>query len=74
MLASKDVAPEAFKKFRAVVEKESENKIKVLRMDRRGGGEFTSKQFTSYCEDTGIVRHFTALHNKTGWWREETEL
>lgn len=57
MLANKDEAMGAFKKFRILVEKESEKKIKVLRMDR--GGEFCSKQFSTYCEDTGIGRHYT---------------
>lgn len=58
LLNSKDEAFEAFKKFRALVEQDSEKKIKVLRTDM--GGEFCSRQFLEYCETTGIKRHFTA--------------
>lgn len=61
MLNSKDEALEAFIKFRAQVEKNSEKKIQVLRTDR--GGEFCSKKFSSYCEDSGISRHFTAPYS-----------
>lgn len=41
-----------------MVEKEANNTVKVLRTDR--GGEFTSKEFESFCENTGIKRHLTA--------------
>lgn len=58
MLTSKDKALEAFKKFRILVEKGPEKKINVLRTDR--GEEFCSKQFMDYCENTDIMRHFTA--------------
>lgn len=50
-----------FKKFRVLVEKNSENRIKVFRSDR--GGEFLSKNFISYCEEAGILRHFTAPYS-----------
>lgn len=56
ILANKDEALGMFKKFRVLVEKESEKEIKVLRTDK--GGEFCSKQFSNYCEDTGIARHY----------------
>lgn len=56
-LRSKDEALKAFKNFRALVEKESEEKIKVFRTDR--GGEFTSNEFKEYCEGAGIERHYT---------------
>ena len=42
----------AFKKFKALVEKESDHNIKVMRFDR--GGEFTSKEFKQYCENHEI--------------------
>ncbi|KAL8157792.1 hypothetical protein AgCh_002484 [Apium graveolens] len=58
MLASKDEALQAFKKFKVQVEREHANKIKVLRTDR--GGEFCSKEFKEYCEGHVIIRHFTA--------------
>jgi len=41
-----------FKKFKAVVEKESGRQIKAMRTDR--GGEFTSKEFQEFCEENGI--------------------
>lgn len=43
---------ENFKKFKALVEKESDIKIKVIRFDR--GVEFTSNEFQKYCEDHEI--------------------
>lgn len=58
MLKSKDEALSAFKSFRTLVEKGAEKRIKVFRTDR--GGEFVSKDFTTYCEEAGIERHFTA--------------
>lgn len=58
MLKSKNEALSVFKKFRVQVEKDSKKEIKILRTDR--GGEFTSNDFTTYCEDAGIIRHFTA--------------
>jgi len=41
-----------FKKFKAVVEKESGRHIKAMQTDR--GGEFTSKEFQELCEKNGI--------------------
>ncbi|KAL8132353.1 hypothetical protein AgCh_008011 [Apium graveolens] len=58
LLTSKDEAYEVFKKFRVMVKRENEKKVKVFRTDR--GGEFNSKAFSTYCEDTGITRHLTA--------------
>lgn len=58
MLVSKDQALEAFRKFRVQVEKETDKRIKALRIDR--GREFLSRQYESYCEDNDIVRQFTA--------------
>ena len=46
-----------FKKFKALVEKESGFVIKAVRSDR--GGEFTSNEFLKYCEDNGIRRQLT---------------
>ncbi|GKB72682.1 retrovirus-related pol polyprotein from transposon TNT 1-94 [Tanacetum coccineum] len=40
---------EAFKKFKAMVEKEKGLKIKSMRLD--SGGEFLSKEFNKFCED-----------------------
>lgn len=57
-LTTKDEAFDEFKKFKALVENGSEKRIKALRTDR--GGEFCSSQFTSFCEEAGILRHCTA--------------
>ncbi|GKE34636.1 copia-type polyprotein [Tanacetum coccineum] len=43
---------EAFKKFKAMVEKEKGLKIKSMRLD--SGGEFLSKEFNKFCKDNGI--------------------
>ncbi len=43
-----------------MVENEVEMKIKCLRSDN--GGEFTSNEFYSYCEENGIIRHFSAAY------------
>ncbi|KAH9667537.1 hypothetical protein KPL70_021079 [Citrus sinensis] len=48
---------EAFKKFKAAVEKESGYQIKAMRSDR--GGEFTSKEFLEFCKANGIRRPLT---------------
>jgi len=38
-----------FKKFKALVEKQSNCSIKTLRSD--GGGKFTSREFNQFCEE-----------------------
>lgn len=58
LLSTKGKAFEKFKNFKAIVEKESKATIKTLRTDR--GGELTSNEFNSYCEEHGIQRHLTA--------------
>nr|KYP66838.1 Retrovirus-related Pol polyprotein from transposon TNT 1-94 [Cajanus cajan] len=47
-----------FKEFKALVEKQSEKCIKILRTD--GGGEFTSGEFEGFCKEHGIVHEVTA--------------
>jgi len=46
-----------FKAFKALVENESDRRIKCLRSDR--GGEFTSDEFFDFCEEHGIRREFS---------------
>ncbi|KAL4589803.1 hypothetical protein LXL04_002713 [Taraxacum kok-saghyz] len=58
MLKTKDEAFDYFKKFRALAEKESGEKLLTFRTDR--GGEFLSKKFEAYCQETGILRHLTS--------------
>ena len=58
MLKSKDEAVEAFVKFKAQVENNCNDKIKVLRSDR--AGEFLNGIFQRICDQAGIKRQFTA--------------
>ncbi|KAL9257162.1 Retrovirus-related Pol polyprotein from transposon TNT 1-94-like protein [Drosera capensis] len=51
---------ECFKKFKALVEKQSGKVIKMLRTNR--GGEFTSKDFDAFYDEQGIRRQLTAPH------------
>lgn len=60
LLKTKNEAFGAFKKFKAMVEDGKERRIKVLRTDR--GGEFVSNEFSQYCEEAGIIRHYTNLY------------
>ena len=61
MLKTKGEAFETFKKFKALVERGTESKIKILRTDR--GGEFCSLEFRSFCDEVGIQRHYTAPYS-----------
>eukprot|EP00253_Pinus_taeda_P009081 PITA_09081 len=57
LMKYKDEAFENFKSFKALVENESDRKIKCLRSDR--GGEFTLDEFFDFCEEHGIRREFS---------------
>ena len=57
LLKHKDEAFEKFKAFKALVENESDRKIKCLRFDQ--GGEFISDEFFDFCEKNGIKRKFS---------------
>eukprot|EP00253_Pinus_taeda_P030595 PITA_30595 len=46
-----------FKEFKALVENQTEKKIKVLKTDN--GGEFCSKEFEEFCKKCGIARQKT---------------
>jgi transposase InsO family protein len=59
-LLEKSQAFETFKKFKALVEKESKCVIQCLRTDR--GGEFTSTEFNDFCSKHGIKRQLTAAY------------
>jgi hypothetical protein len=61
LLAAKDEAAEALRRFTAVAEMESGHRLRTLRTDR--GGEFTSKDFTAFCLDRGTARHLTAPYS-----------
>eukprot|EP00253_Pinus_taeda_P034715 PITA_34715 len=57
LLKHKDEEIEKFKAFKALVENESDRKIKCLKSDR--GGEFTSDEFFDFCEQHGIKWHLS---------------
>lgn len=61
LLKNKSEAFGAFKRFCALVENSPGKKIMTFRTDN--GGEFTSKEFNQYCEEAGIVRHFSAPYS-----------
>eukprot|EP00253_Pinus_taeda_P028922 PITA_28922 len=60
MLKRKSDVFSVFKQFRALVGNNTGRTIKCLRTDN--GGEFTSKEFDSYCKDAGIERHKTTIY------------
>jgi hypothetical protein len=49
------------KEFKALIKNPSKRKIKILRSDN--GGEYTSKEFVSFCRDVGIKRELTTPYN-----------
>lgn len=51
---------EIFTRFKMLVEKWSENNIKILRID--GGGEYTSKMFEELYAKHGINHEVTSLY------------
>eukprot|EP00253_Pinus_taeda_P006511 PITA_06511 len=53
-LKKKSEVFDRFKEFKALVENQTEKKIKVLRTDN--GGEFCSKEFEELCKKCGIAR------------------
>ncbi|GJV03970.1 zinc finger, CCHC-type containing protein [Tanacetum coccineum] len=60
-LKLKDEAFETFKEFKLKVENEVGKKLRSFRTDR--GGEFTSREFTRYCNENGILRQLTAPYS-----------
>jgi transposase InsO family protein len=58
LLTAKSEASSAIKRIQAAAENECDRKLWVLRTDNEG--EFTAAEFTAYCVDEGITRHFSA--------------
>ena len=52
---------QVFKRFKAMVEKETVMPIKYVRSDR--GSEFISSELMKYCEEQGIRRFLTAPYS-----------
>lgn len=61
LLKEKSEAFTKFKTFKTLVEQETKMQIQKFRTDR--GGEFVSREFNTYCSESGIRRHLTALYS-----------
>jgi hypothetical protein len=61
VLGSKGEAANAIKHAQAIAEVECGRKLRVLRTDN--GGEFMVAEFTSYCVDKGVHRHYSAMYS-----------
>ncbi|RVW82656.1 Retrovirus-related Pol polyprotein from transposon RE1 [Vitis vinifera] len=57
-LTYKSEVADVFLRYKAMVENQSEYKIKVIRSDN--GTEYTSEKFNKFCEDAGIDHQLTA--------------
>jgi hypothetical protein len=57
LLRTKDMAFEAFQRYKALAENQTSHKIKHLRDDKGGG--FVSDKFQKFCDEAGIVREHT---------------
>ena len=57
VLRTKDQVFGRFKEWKALVENQTEKKLKVLRTDN--GLEYYNKMFDEFCSREGIVRHIT---------------
>lgn len=58
IIKSKDQVFECFKKFKALVENQTNKKIKIFRSD--GGGEYDNKNFSDLFDNEGILHQQTA--------------
>ena len=67
-LKIKDEVFGKFKEFKTLIENYSERRIKTLRIDN--GGEYTSREFESFCKEAGIKRELTTLYNRMVSWKE----
>lgn len=73
ILLNKDETYEVFKKLKAMVENEREEKIKVFRSDR---GVNSCQIHSLYIAKTLVLRDislFPILPNRMGWWRDAIE-
>ncbi|BBH01574.1 transposable element gene [Prunus dulcis] len=60
-LQHKSQAFNIFKRFKSMVELQSGYQIKKLRSDR--GGEYTSLDFSKFCEEVGLERQLTVAYS-----------
>ena len=67
LLKRKSEVFDVFKNFKVLAERQSDEKLKLLRSD--GGGEYTSNEFHEFCQTTGIIHEvvapYTPQHNGT---------
>jgi transposase InsO family protein len=61
LLKSKDELFNKFQEFKEEIKNLTNKKIKTLRTDN--GGEYTSKEFISFCKSIAIRREMTVPHN-----------
>jgi transposase InsO family protein len=61
VLSSKGETADAIRRAQATAEVECSRKLRVLRTNN--GGEFTTTEFTAYCMDEGVQRHYSAPYN-----------
>ena len=60
-MKNKSVVFGKFKELKALIENQSEKRIKTLRSDN--GGEYTSNEFEAFCKEEGIKRELTTPYN-----------
>jgi transposase InsO family protein len=61
VLGSKEEAADFIRRTQAAAEAECVCKLRVLRTDN--GGESMAAEFTSYCVDEGVQRHYSAPYS-----------
>jgi transposase InsO family protein len=61
ILKTKDKVFSKFQEFKAEIENLTNKKIKTLRTDN--GGEYTSKEFVSFCKSAWVRRELIVPHN-----------
>jgi transposase InsO family protein len=61
VLGSKGEAADAIRRMQAAAEAECGRKLCVLRTNN--DSEFTTAEFTSYCTDEGVQRHYSAPYS-----------
>jgi transposase InsO family protein len=57
VIGTKGEATDAIRRVQAAAEAECDRKLCVLRTDN--GGRVTAAEFTSYCADEGVQRHYS---------------
>jgi hypothetical protein len=61
LLKTKDEVFSKFQEFKVEIENLTNKKIKTFRTDN--GGEYTSKEFFSFCKSSGVRRELVVPHN-----------